>query len=87
MTKTYRVGIIGVCHVHVHNVALLFKSHLRVELVAVADTPLLVPELRDVPYSRNWNLKYLKDKVGIPASYDDYQELLSGGRLVNAGKP
>ena len=37
MTKTYRVGIIGVCHVHVHNVALLFKSHLRVELVAVAD--------------------------------------------------
>ena len=35
---TYRVGIIGVCHVHVHNVANIFKSHPQVDLVAVADT-------------------------------------------------
>ena len=76
MSKTYRVGIIGVCHVHVHNVALLFKSHPRVELVAVADTPPRVPELREAPYSRSWNLQYLKDEVGIPASYSDYRELL-----------
>jgi len=81
MTKTYRVGIIGVCHVHVHNVALLFKSHPRVELVAVADTPPRVPELRHVPYSRNWNLKYLKKEVGIPVSYDDYRELLEKENL------
>ncbi len=73
---TYRVGIIGVCHVHVHNVANIFKNHPQVELVAVADTLPCVPEIGKKPYTRAWNLDYLTNEVGIPNRYDDYGEML-----------
>ena len=81
MGKTYRVGIVGVGHVHVHNVALIYKRHPRVELVACADTPPAVPEIREAPYSRAWNLKYLVNDVGIPRRYDDYERMLEQERL------
>jgi predicted dehydrogenase len=76
MHKKYRVGIIGLCHVHVHNVANLFRRHPQVELVACADTPPRVPELSQAPYTRVWNRDYLVREVGIRRAYDDYRELL-----------
>jgi len=76
MQKKYRVGIIGICHVHVHNVAIIYKNHPQVELVAIADTQPLVPELAEAPYSRDWNMEYLTKEVGIPNVYDDYRIML-----------
>lgn len=81
MDKKYRVGIIGICHVHVHNVAIIYKQHPQVELVAVTDTAPLVPELGEAPYSRNWNLDYLTKKVGIPNTYDDFHVMLEKEQL------
>ena len=62
MEKKYRVGIIGVGHVHVHNVANIFKRHPRVELAAVADTKPDVEEKSQVAYTRKWNFDYLRDE-------------------------
>ena len=76
MKPKYRVGIAGVAHVHVHNVALLFQRHPRVELVACADTPPRVPELSRAPYTRAFNRDYLVKQVGIPRAYDDYRQML-----------
>jgi len=81
MEKKYRVGIIGVGHVHVHNVANIFKKHPRIELVAVADTKPDVEERSQVAYTRNWNFEYLRDQVGIPNGYDDYLEMLDRENL------
>ena len=81
MAKKYRVGIVGVCHVHVHNVALIFKRHPQVELVACADTAPLVPELSKAPYTREWNRDYLVHQVGIPNAYEDYREMLEKEKL------
>lgn len=81
MGEKYRVGIVGVCHVHVHNVAILFKQHPQVELVACADTTPLVPELSNAPYTRAWNRDYLVNEVGIPNAYDDYREMLDKENL------
>lgn len=81
METTYRVGIIGVAHVHVHNVANIFKAHPRIELTSVADTVPDVPELSDVAYTRRWNYRYLRDEVGIPRGYDDYREMLAREEL------
>ena len=81
MDETYRVGVIGVGHVHVHNVANIFKAHPRVELVAVADTVPDVEELSEVAYTRKWNFNYLRDEVGIPNGYDDFREMLEKENL------
>lgn len=81
MNETYRVGIIGVCHVHVHNVATLFRRHPRVKLVACADTAPPIPERSAGPYTRAWNLDYLVKRVGIPSSYDDYHRMLEREKL------
>ncbi len=76
MSKKYRVGIIGVCHVHVHNVAAIFQNHPKVELIAVADTTPDTPEISESAYTRKWNLNYLVNDMGIPNVYDEYQEML-----------
>lgn len=76
MAKKYRVGIAGVGHVHVHNVATIFKKHPQILLAACADTTPDVPEISNAPYTRSWNLGYLMKGIGIPRSYDDYREML-----------
>jgi predicted dehydrogenase len=81
MRKKYRVGIIGVCHVHVHNVATLFRRHPQVELLACADTIPRVPELSEAPYTRAWNRHYLVKGLGIPKAYDDYRQMLDREHL------
>ncbi len=76
MAKKYRVGIIGFGHMHVNNVAQLYADHPQVEWVACADTKPLKPELRVAPYTRQWNQKFLMEKLGIPKKYDCYHEML-----------
>jgi predicted dehydrogenase len=81
MPKQYRVGIAGLCHVHVHNVATLFKRHSQVELAACADTAPQIPELSRAPYTRAFNREYLVNKVGIPRVYEDYRQMLDEEKL------
>lgn len=81
MKDRFRVGIAGVCHVHVHNVAWIFKRHPLIDLVAAADTPPSVPEVGDAPYTRRWNMDYLIGQVGIPRRYEDYREMLEREKL------
>jgi len=81
MSKPYRVGIAGLCHVHVHNVATLFQRHPRVQLVACADTTPLTPELSRAPYTRAFNRDYLVTQIGIPRAYDDYRQMLEAEKL------
>lgn len=81
MQKKYRVGIAGLCHVHVHNVATLFKRHPQVDLVACGDTVPAVPELSRAPYTRAYNRDYLVHQVGITRAYDDYRQMLEHEQL------
>ena len=74
--KTYRVGIIGFAHMHVNEVAVHYAEHPQVEWVACADTVPLRPELRDLPYTRVWNMQHALKHFGIPKGYDDYREML-----------
>ena len=76
MSKKYKLGIIGFGHMHINNVAALFAKHPQVEWVACADTIPLVPELREAPYTRGWNLKHALNNLGVPKSYPDYREML-----------
>jgi len=76
MNKKYRVGIIGFGHMHINNVAGLFAQHPQVEWVACSDTHPLVPELREAPYTRAWNMKHALHKLDVPKAYPDYHEML-----------
>lgn len=76
MAKIYNAGIIGFGHMHINNVAALFAKHPQVRWVACADTVPAVPELREAPYTRTWNLKNALSNLGVPKSYADYHEML-----------
>ena len=81
MSKTYRIGVIGFGHMHVNHLLERFAAHRQAELVACADTPPLVPELRTARYTRAWNLRHALDDLGMPRAYDDYGEMLEQERL------
>ena len=49
MSKIYRIGVIGFAHMHINHLIERFAAHPQAELVACADTPALVPELRGGP--------------------------------------
>jgi len=76
MSKKYKVGAIGFAHMHINNVAALYAENPQVELVACADTVPDTPELREAPYTREWNVKNALDNIGFPKAYDDYNEML-----------
>ncbi len=76
MSRKYRVGAIGFADMHINNVAALYAEHPQVELVACADTVPDTPELREAPYTREWNVKNALDSIGFPKAYDDYHEML-----------
>jgi len=76
MSKKYRVAIIGFCHMHVNHVAALYAAHPQVQWAAGADTQPLCPERRVAPYTRQWNLDHLVEKLGLPKTYGDYREML-----------
>ena len=44
--KTYRVCIAGFAHVHINDVASHFVDHPQTQLVGLADTKPVVPELK-----------------------------------------
>ena len=77
MDKKYRVGVIGFGHMHINNVAALYAQHPQVQWVACADTSPAMPERREAPYTRQWNLKHALTELGIPRAYDDYREMLA----------
>ena len=77
MSKSFRIGVIGFAHMHINHLIERFAAHPQAELAACADTPALVPELRDAHYTRAWNLRHALDDLGIPKAYDDYQEMLA----------
>jgi predicted dehydrogenase len=81
MDKIYRVGIAGFAHMHVNNVAALYAKHPQVEMAACADTIPLVPELREAPYTRAWNLKHALEHLGVAKAYTDYHEMLEKEKL------
>lgn len=81
MGKKYRVGVIGVAHMHINNVAALYAAHPQVTMAACADTVPDVPELREAPYTRGWNFKNLMDNMGITKAYDDYNKMLKEEKL------
>lgn len=81
MTKKYRLGIIGFGHMHINNVAALFAEHSQTEWAACADTIPDQPERREAPYTRAWNLRNLRSKLGIPKVYEDYQKMLREERF------
>lgn len=76
MAKTYRTGIIGFAHMHVNSLSREFYHHPQIKLEACADTVPARPESRDAPYTRGWNLKLAREKLGIAQAYEDYRELL-----------
>ena len=74
--KEYRVGIIGFGHMHINNVAALYARHPRVRWVACADTVPARPELRQAPYTRDWNREHALTDLGVPKAYEDYGQML-----------
>src|SRR5215213_6279888 len=80
--KKYRVGVIGVAHMHVNELMRKFAEHPQAELVAIADTRAEVPEINVTSRStRGFTLETARDELGIPNQYDDYHALLDKERL------
>lgn len=74
--KTYRVCIAGFAHVHINDVASHFVDHPHTQLVGLADTKPVVPELKPgAPYTREWNIRYVSDLCGAPI-YEDWRAML-----------
>jgi predicted dehydrogenase len=66
---------------HINNVAALYAKHPQVEMAACADTVPARPELRVAPYTREWNLQFAQDKLGVAKAYGDYHEMLEKEQL------
>ncbi|MFO7936364.1 MAG: Gfo/Idh/MocA family oxidoreductase [Kiritimatiellia bacterium] len=81
MSRKYRVGIIGFAHPHINHVASMFAAHPQADIVACADTIPLCPELRSVPYTRDWNIRNVMKLADIPKRYNDYNEMLAEEKL------
>jgi predicted dehydrogenase len=80
--KKYRVGVIGVAHMHVNELMRKFAEHPQAELVAIADTRPEVPEINTTSRStRGHTLETARGELGIPKQYDDYRELLDRERI------
>jgi predicted dehydrogenase len=80
--KKYRVGVIGVAHMHVNELMRKFAEHAQAELVAIADTRPEVPEINTTSRStRVFTLGTARDELGIPKQYEDYHELLDRERI------
>jgi len=72
----YKVVIIGFAHMHINEVAACFYAHPKIWLAACADTVPAVPEIHEGPYTRGWNLRFVREHYGIEKVYDDYVAML-----------
>jgi glucose-fructose oxidoreductase len=72
----YKVVIIGFAHMHINEVAACFYAHPKIKLAACADTVPAVPEIHEGPYTRGWNLRFVREHYGIEKVYDDYVAML-----------
>lgn len=89
MSRTYRLGMIGFGHMHVNDVMRRFNEvktdQSNIEWVACADTVADVPEVRTSTFTRDWNVQYAREAIGIPKVYRDYHEMLDKERFDLVG--
>ncbi len=77
----YRVGVVGVAHMHVCELMRRFAELPNVDLVAISDTVPDVPELNTTsPSTRAHTLRWARAELGVPREYADYRELLERER-------
>ncbi len=76
MAKSYRLGIIGVSHMHVNSLIDDFAALPNVEWVACADTVPVVPTTTLKPASRPSSIRRALEHTGVPKVYEDYHEML-----------
>jgi len=81
MSRTYRVGVIGLAHMHVNHLLDAFSALPNIEWVACADTRPPVPPLSAKPNTRRANLQRALQVTGIPRAYEDYRAMLDAERL------
>lgn len=80
MTKKYRIGIVGVAHMHIlDNMKPFAAQREKVEWVGVADLPPIFPSVCTKPSARGTNLATVMKTYGIEKSYDNYLDLLDQG--------
>jgi predicted dehydrogenase len=78
-SRTYRVAVIGLAHMHVNELMRRFAELPNVEMVAVAETGLA--ELNQTsPSTRAHTLAVAQSEIGIPRTYADYRLLLERER-------
>jgi predicted dehydrogenase len=77
----FRAAIIGFGHMHINNVAALYRDCPSFEWAACADTVPVVPELRVAPYTREWNKNFALTELRVPKAYDDYREMLAKEKI------
>jgi len=76
MSKTYRLGVIGLAHSHVKGMIARFDELPNVEWVACADTVPAVKPLSAKRDTRQANVKWFQEKTGVTKVYDCYEEML-----------
>ena len=76
MSKTYRLGVLGVSHMHVNGLIDRFDALPNVEWVACADTVPVMPTTTQKPASRPASIRRAQEKTKIPKVYEDYREML-----------
>lgn len=81
MSKTYRVGVIGLAHMHVNSLLDSFAKLPNVQWVACADTVPAIPSRSQEKDTRAYNLKRAHQEIGIPKIYGDYREMLDKERF------
>ena len=82
MAKTYRVGVIGVAHMHVNELERRFAEMPNVEMAAIADTE---PEMAEINVtsasSRAHTVQTALGDIGVKKQYKDWHELLEKEKL------
>jgi predicted dehydrogenase len=82
MAAELRVGVAGVAHYHVTQLMPLFAQHPEAELVAIADTVPLAPELNtEQDRTRAGTIRVARDELGVGRVYEDYREMLAKEEL------
>lgn len=72
--KTYRIGIIGFAHAHVHSAVREFQAlGDRVEFVAAADVEPMVETVNKTHGTRSWNIEQVLTRLDLHDKYYGYE--------------